>query len=206
MDKAIFVLIFAALSYVIYIVIMPRLTAEYCKRILENPNNYDNNLVSKLLRASYSGRQIFRSLSLPVPGKDGEEIRVGTVVVNRLGVYIICQIHGGGLVDNAPRQNWNHMTGGKCTEFANPFQSQEEARELISFYAKNYGIGDIKVHSLVIYTNGTLKFTQGQNRSIVNAINLNRKLRTLDKMGRLNMKQVRLLCRMLSDLNEGVYL
>ena len=183
--------------------IEPRLTRRYCEAVLSDPRNINASLPSKLLKASMSGGRVFRSLSLPIPGRDGEEISIGTAVVNRSGVYIVCQIHGSGVLENPPNDNWKHINRGKCSEFENPFRMQKDARDLIEFYAKNNGFGDVKAHSMVIYTDPSLKFTHQISRSVISATELNSKMITLERYGKLSSTRVREVCKMLTDINKG---
>lgn len=195
--------VFLLLFYLFDRLLSPRFTEAYCRKLLSEPSAFDEELPAKLLYASFPRRQIFRSLSLPIPGKEGEEINLGTVAVNRCGVYILCQIHGSGLIENPPEDKWKHMNGGHCAEFDNPFRTQQDARELIEFYAKNAGLGYVKAHSIIIYTDPSLRFTQSSARSIIGASDLNHRMRSLDKLGRLTYPQVHDICKMLSDINNG---
>ncbi len=195
--------IFVLLYYLFERLLVPRFTESYCRRLLSDPSAFDEELPAKLLYASFPKSHVFRSLSLPIPGKEGEEINLGTVAVNRCGVYILCQIHGSGLIENPPEAKWKHMNGGSCAEFDNPFKTQQDARELIEFYTKNAGLGYVKAHSLIIYTDPTLRFTQTSARSIINAADLNRRMRNLDKLGHLTNTQVHDVCKTLSDINSG---
>lgn len=195
--------VFLLLFYLFERLLSPHFTGLYCRKLLSDPAALDEELPAKLLYASFPKSHIFRSLSLPIPGKEGEEINLGTVAVNRCGVYILCQIHGSGLIENPPENKWKHMNGGRCVEFDNPFKIQQDARELIEFYAKNAGLGYVKAHSLIIYTDPTLRFTQTSARSIISASDLNHRMRSLDKLGRLTNTQVHNICKTLSDINNG---
>ena len=175
----------------------------YTSSLLLNPSAFDNDLPSKLILSAFPKKQVFHSLSLPIPGKDGEEITLGTVIVNRCGIYIICQIHGSGLIENTPTDKWKHMNNGRYTEFDNPFRAQQNARELIEFYTKNIGLGFIKAHSLLIYTDSDLRFTQPSSRSIIKASELTKRLKNMDKLGHLTRSQVNTICKAFSDINNG---
>ncbi len=203
MELLIAVPVFTVLFYLFNKLLEPRFTESYCRRLLADPSLYDEELPAKLLYASFPKSHIFRSLSLPIPGKEGEEINLGTVAVNRCGVYILCQIHGNGLIENPPDIKWKHMNSGRCTEFDNPFRTQQDARELIEFYAKNAGLGYVKAHSIIIYTDPSLRFTQPSSRSIINAADLNRRMQNIDRLGHLTSAQVHDVCRILSDINSG---
>ncbi len=200
-------LIFTALLWgsflIFYNLLFPRFRDAYCARVLSEPHCNADALPSKLIGATFPSSQIFTSLALPIPGREGEEIILGTVAVNRSGVYIICQIRGDGIIENPPNQRWKHMVNGNSREFENPFRAQADARALIEYYAKNAGLGSIKCHSLVIYTNQRLRFTHTMSRQIVHANELNRRFSVLDKLGRLGRGEVNDICRLLSDINQG---
>lgn len=197
-------IIFVAVFLLSDKLIEPRMTRRYCSSVMRDPRNINPELPSKLLRASIPQKTIFRSLSLPIPGRDGEEICIGTAVVNRSGVYILCQIHGSGVLENPTSGNWKHINRGKCTEFENPFRMQKDARDLIEFYAKSNGMGDVKAHSMLIYTDPSLKFTNQVSRSVIEASELNERMLTLDRYGKLSSTRVREVCKMLTDINNGV--
>ncbi len=204
MKIILFAILFVAVFLISDKLIEPKLTKRYCESVLYDPRNINATLPSKLLKASIPSSRIFRSLSLPIPGRDGEEISVGTAVVNRSGIFIMCQIHGSGVLENPPNDNWKHINRGKCTEFENPFRMQKDARDLIEFYTKNNGLGDVKAHSLVIYSDPSLKFTHQTSRSVISATELNSRMLTFDRYGKLSPARVREVCKMLTDVNNGV--
>ena len=178
------------------------LCAGYCERLLSDPSNHNSALPAKLSSSVISRRRIFRSVSLPIPGKDGEEIQLGTVIVSRAGIFILCQINGSGIVENNPQGRWKHIAGGKFTEFENPFMLQRDARALIEYYAAIYGQNDIKAHSIIIYTNPSLRFTHQKPRGIMTASEFPAKLASMEKSGRLSREQVRCACKMLSEVEN----
>lgn len=204
MKFILFAAIFVAVFFISDKLIEPRLTSRYCKSILNDPRNINAALPSKLLKASMPSGRIFRSLSLPIPGKEGEEINIGTAVVNRSGVYIVCQIHGSGVLENPTDSNWKHINRGKCSEFENPFKMQKDARDLIEFYTKSNGMGDVRAHSIVMYTDPTLRFTHQISRAVISADEICEKMTTLDRYGKLSASRVREVCKLLNDVNNGV--
>ena len=204
MKLILFAILFVAVFLISDKLIEPKLTRRYCEAVLSDPRNINTELPSRLLRATMPSSKVFRSLSLPIPGRDGEEITIGTAVVNRSGVYIVCQIHGSGVLENPPNDKWKHINRGKCTEFENPFRMQKDARDLIEFYTKNNGFGDVRAHSIVLYTDPSLKFTHQTSRSVISATELNSRMLTLDRYGKLSSARVREVCKMLTDIDNGV--
>ncbi len=185
-------------------IISPRLTDAHCQRLLSDGSIGAQEIPSRLITATFPDRQVINSLSLPIPGREGEEIHIGTVAVNRSGIYIICRICGDGIIENPPdKPRWNYITNGQSREFDNPFRSHAGARELIEYYAKNAGLGYAKCHSLIIYSGSNLKFTYPKSRQLIPAESLNRRFRMLDKMGKLNRDEVFDICKLLSDINQG---
>ena len=148
-------------------------------------------------------KNVFRSLSLPIPGRDGDEINIGTLIVSKCGVFILCQIHGSGLIENSQEKRWKHLQNGRSADFDNPFTSQHDARALLEFYAKNHGLDEVKAHTLVLYTDPTLKFTVSQSRSVIYAGNFPSKLSKMEKYGKLSSMQVRSFCKLLTEINQG---
>ena len=201
-------LISVAVFFIIFLItdrlLLPKLISRYTHRQLSF-NDDAETLPSRLLYATMPKGNVFTDLSLPIPSKDGEEINIGVLAVNRSGVYIICQIHGEGIIENPNEQKWKHTFNGACNEFENPFRLQEGARNLIEYYAKNSGLGAVKAHSILVYTNPSLRFTNNLSRSVISAESLSRKLSLMDKRGRLTRSEVRQTCRLLSDIGSGAY-
>lgn len=198
--SAVFILLF----YIIDRITSKRLTERYTERLLAS-SKYGDTLPAELLYATVKRSRVFTELSLPIPSKDGEEINIGLVTVNRSGVYIICQIYGEGVIENPNAQMWKHIFNGSCNEFENPFRTQEGARNLIEYYAKNAGLGAVRAHSLIVYTSRSLRFTHTLSRSIVSADRLADRLSAMDRHGRLTHADVRQMCRVLSDISGGIY-
>ena len=161
------------------------------KNLLANSANFNSALPSRLASFVLPKGRIFRSLALPIPGRDGEEIHLGTVIVSRSGIFILCLINGSGIIENPPNGNWKHIACGKCSEFPNPFLAQQDARGLIEYYAEQNGLSGLHAYSLVIYTGASLKFTHQRSRGVLSAAELTDKLCTLEKRGKLSRSQVR---------------
>lgn len=196
-------LCFCFIYYSVYRICCPLLSNYYVTSILSNKAYYDASLPERLSRVILPKRYIFRALALPIPGKDGEEINIGTVIVCRSGVFILCQIHGSGLIENSGENKWKHMQNGKTAEFDNPFRSQQYARSLLEFYAKNHGLDQIKAHTILIYTDKNLKFTERQSRSVIYAGNYVKKLKVMNKLGKLSKNSVNSYCRLLENIDRG---
>ncbi len=203
MNIFIFIFTFALAYFCFDRLLSPHLTDIYCKKILSDGVAEPNMLPARLISASFPSSQIFTQLSLPIPGREGEEIHIGTVAVNRSGVYIVCQIRGEGIIENPPDKRWTYITNGQSRDFENPFRAHASARELIEYYAKNAGLGYAKCHSLIVCTGQSLTFTYPKSRQMVSAEYLNRKFRKLDKLGRMSAYEVNDICKMLSDINQG---
>ncbi|MBR2473546.1 MAG: NERD domain-containing protein [Clostridia bacterium] len=187
-----------ALTFVIAARVLEVLLVKgYCSELLSEPKNFTSSLPSRLSAAVLPKSRIFRSVALPIPGRDGEEIQLGTVIVSRSGIFIVCQINGSGILENSPNGKWKHIYGGKCVEYENPFQLQSDARKLIDYYAECEGLSDIKAHSLIVYTSEALKFTYPKPRGIISAENFPKKLSYFEKRGRLSRQQIKAACAML---------
>lgn len=191
---------FAALFFLFIKLFERLLIGEYCERLLKDPKNYDSALPARLALAVLPKKRIFRSVSLPIPGKDGEEIQLGTVIVSRAGIFILCQINGSGILENPPDKKWKHISNGKFTEFENPFIHQRDARSLIEYYAASYVGGDLNAYSIVLYTGASLKFTSQKPRGIISAKEFPQRLKRMEKTGKLTSEQVRAACTMLSEI------
>lgn len=197
--------VFIILFYIINRITEQKLISRYTFRVLSSSEDSET-LPAQLLYATMKKGQVFTDLSLPIPSKEGGEINIGIVAVNRAGVYIICRIQGEGVIENPNTARWKHIYNGSCSEFENPFRTQEGARNLIEHYTKNAGLSAVKAHSMLVYTNPSLRFTHTLNRSIVSAEGLSRKMSDIDRRGRLTSAEVRQTCRLLSDISSGAYM
>ena len=196
--------VFIALFFLLAKLLESALSKKYTSAILSSKKNYTSDLPARLARAALPKNCVFRSLSLPIPGRDGEEINIGTVIVSRCGVFILCQIHGSGLIENSQEKKWKHLQNGRSSEFDNPFTYQQDARSLIEFYAKNNGFEDVRAHTMILYTDPTLRFTIPQSRSVVYAGNFASKLSKMERFGKLSRIQVSSFCKLLTEINQGV--
>ena len=192
------ILIFAAVFSVSARILEAKLRRGYCARLLSDGST-SASLPARLALAVLPRHRVFRSVSLPIPGKDGEEIQLGTVIVSRSGVFILCQINGQGILENSPSGKWKHVHNGKFTEFDNPFTVQSDARTLIEYYAEAGGYPDVKAHSLVIYTNPGLRFTNPKPRGVILAKDFAARLDALEKRGKLTKQQISAVCSILKD-------
>jgi hypothetical protein len=192
--------VFTALFFIILKLTDTALTDGYCSYLLKDPKNHDSALPAKLAAAVLPRGRIFRGVSIPIPGKDGEEIHLGTVIVSRAGIFIICQINGSGILENPPDRKWKLISAGKFTEFENPFLHQKDARTLLEYYAASCVSPDVHAHSIVLYTGSQLKFTSQKPRGVMSAKELPSKLSKMEKTGRLTRDQVRAACKMLSNI------
>lgn len=206
MDLLFQISVFILLFFLFVKIIEPILSRNYSACLLSKKRNYNSELPARLAHGALPKSRIFRSVSLPIPGRDGDEINIGTVIVSKCGVFILCQIHGSGLIENSQEKKWRHMQNGRCAEFDNPFTSQQDARSLLEFYAKTNGLEDVKAHTMIIYTDPSLKFTVPQSRSVLYAGSLAAKLDKMEKVGRLSSLQVHSFCKLLTDINQGAAL
>ncbi len=193
------ILIFLAVFTVSAKILEAPLRKGYCARLLSDSNATSPALPARLSLAVLPKWRIFRSVSLPIPGKDGEEIQLGTVIVSRSGIFILCQINGAGILENSHSGKWKQINNGKFTEFDNPFTVQNDARTLIEYYAEAAGYPEIKAHSLVIYTSPNLRFTNPKSRGVISARDFATRLLSFEKRGKLSTQQIKAACSILKD-------
>ena len=172
---------------------------KYTDYLLSNPSSYNSLLPARLSLAALPRNRIFTNLALPIPGKDGEEIQLGTVIVSRSGIFIICLLNGAGILDNSTAQKWKRLDGGRVTEFDNPFIFQKDARTLLEYYVQAANISPVKAHTIVLYTNDSLRFTQHKSRGVIFAGDYHRKLSSFEKNGRLSSAQIKNICSALKS-------
>ena len=173
----------------------------YCENILSDTSNYNSALPGRLAGAVLGKKSVFRLLSLPIPGRDGEEIQLGTVIVTGSGIFIVCLLNGNGIVENPTDGNWKHISAGKITEFDNPFSMQRDARALLEYYMGISGYQNVKAYTLVVYTGNGLRFSYQKPRGVIAASEFPEKLRQMNKKARLSRTEIKGVCRVLSEIS-----
>ena len=194
----VFISVFIISSYILAKIF----TTKYVNNLLTSTATPDSNLPARLSLAVLSKGRIFQDVSLPIPNRDGEEIQIGTAVVTKSGVFILCQICGGGILENPSSAKWKKIEKGKFTEFDNPFHSQKDARTLIDYYAEANGLSGVKSHTAVIYTNENLRFTHQKPRGVLYTRDFIKRLFYLEKNGKLSAMQVKSACQMLKNVEN----
>lgn len=192
------ILIFAFAFFAISRLLEGILRRGYVTKLISESSS-SSALPARLSLAVLPKSRIFRSVSLPIPGKEGEEIQLGTVIVSRSGIFILCQLNGNGILDNSHSGKWKHISNGKFTEFDNPFASQSDARTLIEYYTEALGFPEIKAHSIVLYTGTALRFTAPKPRGVIHAKDFAGRLTLLEKQGKLTVRQIKAACSVLKE-------
>ncbi len=192
------ILIFTLTFAITYRLLESVLRRRYCARLIAE-NGTSAVLPAGLSLAVLPRSRVFRSVSLPIPGKEGEEIQLGTVIVSRSGIFILCQLNGNGILDNSHSGKWKHISNGKFTEFDNPFISQSDARTLIEYYTESLGFPEIKAHSIVLYTGSSLRFTAPKPRNVIHVNDFAMRLMSLEKQGKLTAQQLKAACSVLKE-------
>ena len=186
-------------------VISPIVTEKYILALLSEEPSDSPTLVPKVFKAFMPRRQVLTSISLPIPGRAGEEVAYGTVAVNRAGIFIISRICGSGVIENPPRgEKWRFVSGGNIKEFPNPFKAQESPRRLLSAYSATVGARDVPVHTLLVYTDPALKFSAPPPKGIMHISEAYRRMRRISAKGKLDRKTVRRVISALRDANDGL--
>ena len=185
-------------------IISPIVTERYLYSLLSEEPADSPRLVSMVFRAFLPRRSVITSLSLPIPDREGEEVAYGTVAVSRAGIFIISRICGEGRIDNSPREGkWRFFSHGYVKEFPNPFKEQEAPRRLLAAYAAAAGVSDVKVHTLIVYTDPALKFTNPPSKGIMHLSEAYRRMRKLSARGKLSRRSIRAITSTLRAANDG---
>lgn len=200
----IFILLALVLTALAYrYIISPVLTEKYLFALLAEEPSDSPVLLPRILRAFMPRRQVLTSLSLPIPGREGEEIAYGTVAVNRGGIFIISRICGSGLIENPPTENrWRFLSGGTVKEFPNPFKEQDAPRRLLAAYAGAAGVKDVRVRTLVVYTDPALRFSSPPSKGIMHVSETYKRMRRLSAKGKLSYRSIRAITSALRDAND----
>lgn len=196
-------LILTALAY--RYVISPIVTERYLFSLLSEEPADSPELVPKVFRGFLPRRSVISSLSLPIPGREGEEVAYGTVAVSRAGIFIISRIYGDGRIDNSPHEGkWRFYSHGYVKEVTNPFREQEAPRRLLAAYAAAAGVADVKVHTWIVYTDPMLKFSHPTPKGIMHISESYKRMRRMSAKGGLSRKNIRAIRAVLKDANDGI--
>lgn len=199
------ILIFGTVSSAIYVLLSPKITESYCRIKLTSSDPDSPELLPQLLRAFLPRKCVMTSISLPIPGKEGEEISYGTVAVTKAGIFLICRICGNGLVENRPgEETWRLMSKGSITEFPNPFKEQDAPRRLMAFYANAAGVKNVKVHTLIVYTDSGLRFSDPAGKGVIHVSSLYKRIKKLSSKGKLTVSNIRAIAGIIADANAGI--
>lgn len=204
------VYIFTALALltvaVVYrFVISPVITEKYIIALLSEEPSDSPTLVPKVFRAFMPRRRVLTALSLPIPGREGEEIAYGTVAVSRAGIFIISRICGSGVIENPPRgETWRFVSGGNIKEFPNPFKAQDAPRRLLAMYSAAAGVKNIPIHTMLVYTDPALKFSVPPSKGIMHISEAYRRMRRISAKGKLDHKSIRRVISALREANDGL--
>ena len=183
--------------------ISPIVTEKYIREMLAVEGTDAPCAIPNILRAFVPKKNIFTSLSLPIPGKEGEEILYGTVVVTGAGIFIISRICGSGLIENPQSDvKWRFLSQGNVSEFLNPFKEQSAPRKLLSYYAESVGVKDVRVRTLVVYTDENLRFSEPITKGIIHISELYRRMKKLSSRGKLSWKSIRAISAVLAEAGE----
>lgn len=199
-----FAVLFVAAYVSFYKLLNSKITKIYIKNTLLSSDERDRELLPKLLKAFMPSKSVFSGISLPIPGREGEEIAYGTVAINRAGIFLLCRICGDGLLENSPTSDkWKLMNCGSVKEFPNPFKDQDAPRRLLAYYASAAGVENVRVHTLVVYTNSGLRFSNPPNKGMISVASLYKRMCGMSRKGRLSQKNVTSISRMIREVNEG---
>ena len=186
-------------------VISPVVTERYLAALISEERADSPELIPKVLWAFMPRRRVLTSISLPVPGRDGEEIAYGTVAVTRAGIFIVSRICGNGLIENPPREEkWRFLSCGSVKEFPNPFKEQDNPRRLLAMYAGAAGVKDVKVHTIVVYTDRALRFSVPPSKGMMHVSEVYKKMRRIASKGDLDYRSIRAITKALKDANDGI--
>lgn len=198
------VLAFCTLTLAFTWILTPPITEMYIRRRIISRADIAPPQLGDILRTFMPKRCVFSGISLPIPGKYGEEISYGTVAVNRAGIFILCRICGDGLLENPPgADKWKFMSCGSVKEFPNPFKELDAPARLLAYYANAAGVSNIKVHTLLVYTDPMLRFSFPPPKGIIAADALYKRLRGVSKRGSLSTKSINDVTTMLREVNAG---
>ena len=185
--------------------VSPFITRRYITELLATERADGPEVIPKIFRSFMPSRNVFSSFSLPIPGREGEEISYGTVAVTRAGIFIVTRICGGGLIENPQKEvTWRFLSQGNVREFPNPFKAQDSARRLLSLYAERAGVSDVCVRTLVVYTDEKLRFSEPPTKGTIHISEIYRKIQRLSRKGKLSYRDIHAIVSAISDAEEAV--
>ncbi len=144
-------------------VIYSRITANKMMRENRNKKNFAYNYLS--LR--FSRLNTMKNIKLIIKDRKavgGKYIAdIGTVFVNRGGIFVVDTIYGSGYVDVEEGGVWSRTINDKQYTFDDPFIANMNKVKAVKQFLRNEEIDNIPVNGIVLFTGNRVKFSKRIN-------------------------------------------
>ena len=144
-------------------VIYSRISANRIMRDGRNKKNFAYNYLS--LR--FSRLNTMKNIRLLIKDRSsicGKYVAdIGTVFVNRGGVFIIDTVYGSGFVDVEENGTWCRTLNEKKITFEDPFIANSNKVKSMKTFLKNEKVDSVPVTGIVLFTGKRVKFSKRMN-------------------------------------------
>ena len=179
-------------------IIYSRITANRIMREGRNKKNFAFNYLSM----RFSRLNTMKNVRLLVEGPSVQGGRyvsdVGTVFVNRGGVFVIESVYGSGFVDVDEGRKWSRTNIDRQYTFDDPLALNLSRVIALKTFLKNMNVYNVPVHNVVLFTGNRVKFSKRIN-GLVTASELAAYLSDANMDRHLNNQDIRKIVKLIKS-------
>lgn len=179
-------------------IIYSRITANRIMREGRNKKNFAFNYLSM----RFSRLNTMKNVRLLVEDPSVQGGRyvsdVGTVFVNRGGVFVIESVYGSGFVDVDEGRKWSRTNIDRQYTFDDPLALNLSRVIALKTFLKNMNVYNVPVHNVVLFTGNRVKFSKRIN-GLVTASELSAYLSDANMDRHLNNQDIRKIVKLIKS-------
>ena len=179
-------------------IIYSRITANRIMREGRNKKNFAFNYLSM----RFSRLNTMKNVRLLVEDPSVQGGRyvsdVGTVFVNRGGVFVIESVYGSGFVDVDEGRKWSRTNIDRQYTFDDPLALNLSRVIALKTFLKNMNVYNVPVHNVVLFTGNRVKFSKRIN-GLVTASELAAYLSDANMDRHLNNQDIRKIVKLIKS-------
>lgn len=149
------------LMYAIWVV-YSRITANRIMRESRNKKNFTYNYLSM----RFSRLNTMKNVRLLIKDRfTGAEraAKIGTVFVNRGGIFVIETVYGSGFIEVEEGGKWSRFINDKQYAFDDPLKVNSKRAKAMKDFLKSQDVDNIPVHNVVVFTGKRIDFSKKIN-------------------------------------------
>jgi len=163
-------------------------------KILENGRG-KKNFAYNYLSVRFSRINTMKDVRLPVDTAKGKIMaEVGTVYVNRGGIFVINTVRGSGYVENYYNGVWCRTMNDVQYRFNDPFVENLPRVKAMKVFLRGERISNIPIHNIVLFTGEKIKFARHMN-GLITADELTAFMKDLNKDRFLTKSEIKMVVK-----------